>query len=386
MNEQKQHPTPDRSWLDVWHVNPSTNTDYLFIDGLRGIAVLLVVVGCHLIYINPLSGAISHFISGICSAGGCGVPIFFGISGFVISLPFWRRKLQGDGIVIPQGYASRRFWKIYPPLVIAIILFTPIYIILSGDWNYLRTALLWVVGIPAVMPISGALNPVMWSLVVEIQFYIILPLIFLSFQKLSYKQSLWMISGIFLLIPNLCRWFFFNGHGPSFHPLIDSHFPSGLDSFAFGILLAGLESRKWVPRSFEVLANLGFPMLLVTMIGSAFCTINACGPIPLEILRWMVMISAAFLLSYVANQNAPIARWLCVPLLRWFGLISYELYLFHQPIILWGRNLLGPCNGSVLRYMTMLSVLFLISVLLAAIVYRYISLPILRFCRTRNLH
>jgi peptidoglycan/LPS O-acetylase OafA/YrhL len=43
------------SWLDAWHVNPSANRDYDFIDGLRGIAILMVVC-CHGIYVNPNAG------------------------------------------------------------------------------------------------------------------------------------------------------------------------------------------------------------------------------------------------------------------------------------------------------------------------------------------
>ena len=150
-------------WLDAWHVNPSSNTNYSLIDGLRGIAILLVMA-CHLFYINPKSGPILHFISGVLQKGTCGVPLFFCISGFLISLPFWGRKVCGNEQAVPSGYGWRRFWKIYPPLVATILVFTPIYIFRSGDWSYVWPAVQWITGLSFFLPVTAKLDGVMWSL------------------------------------------------------------------------------------------------------------------------------------------------------------------------------------------------------------------------------
>ena len=100
---------------------------------------------------------------------------------------------------------------------------------------------------------------------------------------------------------------------------------------------------------------------------------------------WMFLVGAACLLCYAADPQNPRSRSLCAPGLRWFGIISYEWYLFHQPMILWSRDLLGPANGSVLRYLAILGVPLVASLLLAALVYRYFSLPILKYGRSKNL-
>src|ERR1044071_8892959 len=213
------------AWLDRWHVNPSVQKEYDVIDGLRGIAILLVV-GCHLVYINPSSGPLTHFIGGVFAAGSCGVIVFFALSGFLISWPFWKRKIAGNQVAVPPGYAKRRFWKIYPPLVLSVILLTPIYVLRSQDWSLIQVALQWLVGLPLVKPVNGALNPVMWSLVVEVHFYLLLPLLFVMLKKVSARTPLWILFLAFLAIPTAWRWINASrGIFFSLHPEINVHFP-----------------------------------------------------------------------------------------------------------------------------------------------------------------
>ena len=50
------------SWLNAWHVNPSLNRDYDFIDGLRGIAILMVLC-CHILYVNRRSGPVMELLT-----------------------------------------------------------------------------------------------------------------------------------------------------------------------------------------------------------------------------------------------------------------------------------------------------------------------------------
>jgi peptidoglycan/LPS O-acetylase OafA/YrhL len=165
--------------------------------------------------------------------------------------------------------------------------------------------------------------------------------------------------------------------------MINTHFPAGLDAFALGILLAGMECMKIIPKYFSKLGVLGFVLILVVIIFKGFGTIHLYPQFVDEIERWVVMFGAAFLLCFVANPNGMIARMLCSYKLRWFGLISYELYLLHQPIFLWARNYFGPCQGSLLKYIMLLLCSFIFSVLLSACVYKYFSLPIL--IKTRKI-
>jgi peptidoglycan/LPS O-acetylase OafA/YrhL len=373
-------------WLDAWHVNPSLSKDYDAIDGLRGMAILMVVA-CHLIYVNPAAGPATQFLGGVFGAGTWGVTVFFTLSGFLIAHPFWKRKIQGAPQIVPPGYGYRRFWKIYPPLALSIVLLTAIHLLRSNDTSYLAIAGQWLVGWPLVHSVSGRLNPVMWSLIVEVHFYILLPLLLLCLKRFSTKHSILMVFVMLLVIPACFRWWNFS-HGVEFrlHPFIEVHFPALLDAFAFGVLLAGLENLQVIKKSWARLGDIGFVLLFVSLVIHSWLTLHPIvnQKIQLESLSWGVKLASALMLCYVADPDHPRSLMFSRPWLRWCGLISYEWYLFHQPIFVWARESFGPAQGNVAKFGLIVGGSFIVGLLIAAMVYRYFSLPILRYGRSRR--
>ncbi|HTS16521.1 MAG TPA: acyltransferase [Verrucomicrobiae bacterium] len=380
--------SPKANWLDAWHVNPSANKDYDLLDGLRGVAILLVVA-CHLLYVNPLFNPVVVFIGNVFSAGFWGVRVFFTLSGLLISWPFWKRKVKGATRLTPPGYGWRRFWKIYPPLALSVLVLTPIYMIRTHDASFPGIALRWLVGLPLVIPVSGKLNPVMWSLVVEAQFYIVLPLLFLCLKRVPARACVWTISLVFLVVPTGWRWFWLTkGISMTLYPELNVHFPSALDAFSFGILLGGLESLGMLRKSWAKLGDLGFVLLIVSLLATAWFKIHPilAAPLQEEVLGWPVKVASGLLLCYIADPQHPRSRMLSQPWLRWCGLISYEWYLFHQPIFTWTYDLCGPSHGNILRYLAIQTISLPLGLIVAVLVYRCFSLPILRYGRGRNTH
>jgi peptidoglycan/LPS O-acetylase OafA/YrhL len=379
MPDPAEHPHTHH-WIDAWHVNPSVNRDYDFIDGLRGIAILMVVFGHH-IYVNPESGPVIQFIGALSEACTHGITLFFALSGFLISWPFWKRKFARQAQVVPPGYAGRRFWKIYPPLALSILIFTPLYILLNNDWSYLPLAAKWLVGLPFLVPVSGKFNPVMWTLVVEVQFYMVLPILFILLKKTSPKFCLLIITLLFLLVPTLMR--AVTEFGAAYYPNIDPHFPSLLDVFCLGIWVAGLENMGVLKKGCARLGLIGCILWPLALLTNAWLhthpqtNIFGLG----ETEWWMEKIASGCLLCYVANPQLLVARLLCAPWLRWCGIISYEWYLFHQPISLWTRKFFGPAGGVSYKYAAIVGGSFLFSLILAALIYRFFSLPILKYGR-----
>jgi peptidoglycan/LPS O-acetylase OafA/YrhL len=369
-------------WLESWHVTPSGSQIHGFLDGIRGIAILLVLA-CHLLYVNPNASYHLLFIFGIFGAGTFGVTIFFALSGFLISLPFWKAKTKGTKTEI-RRYMMRRFWKIAPPLALSLLILTPIYIHFHGDAKtYLLTALQWLCGYSFLFPVSGKLNPVMWSLIVEVHFYIILPFLFLILKKASYRTTLLVLCLGFLLVPILTRQIYaYWGTGFSLHPLVRVAFPSKLDAFSVGILIAGLHARNALPAILSRLAPFGFLGIATALAWTSHIGLTPGTPKVLtEINNLIILASSGLLLAFIGNPSAA-GRWfLDNKLLRWFGMISYEWYLFHQAAFFFTWALLGDAGGDPKIYAARILIPALGSLIAAALVFRYFSLPILRATR-----
>ena len=365
------------TWLNPWHVDPAVNRNYDFIDGLRGIAILMVIA-CHHFYVNPAAGPAVQFAGNLFGACGRGVVLFFALSGFLIAWPFWKRKVGQSPQVIPPGYARRRFWKIYPPLALSVIIFTIWKLLETGDGSFVGTAGRWLSGLAFLLPVDGRLNPVMWSLAVEVQFYLFLPLFFLVCRWLRPVACLWLTGVFFLLIPVVARiWLH---EGPTFHPNIDTHFPAGLDAFFLGVFMAGLHNLNLIKKGWANLGCLGLVLWPLALVGSAGLTLHG-GQQSFwqdQAVDFIEKIASGLLLLLVADPDHPVIRWLCQPGLRWCGIISYEWYLFHQPIFYWFRFHLGPAGGDVLVYAEIMVGSLVTGLVLAALVYRFFSLPILK--------
>lgn len=374
--------TAKKHWLNAWHVSPSANRDYDFIDGLRGIAILMVIVAHHFYY-NPESHALVRYIGGVISSGGYGVTLFFRLSGFLISWPFWKRKVTASETIVPRGYFQRRFWKIYPPLAISILVLTPLFIFAhANDLSYIPAALRWLTGLAFFLPVDGRLNPVMWTLAVEVQFYVALPLVFLALKRVSTKSCFVAMTALFLVVPVAFR--IATKQFPTFHPNIDTHFPSALDSFYLGILVAGLDNLGLIKKSWAWWGVAGTLLWPLTLLISAWINMHPKTFIATELEYDSLKVSSACLLLFIAQPQHPIARLLCAPWLRWCGIISYEWYLLHQPLLMFVRFHFEPAGGSLYKYALITGIPLLIMLLFSAAVYWYFSLPILRYGRGKN--
>jgi len=364
---------------------PGRTGRFAELDGLRGIAILLVVLG-HSFYINPNRGAITRFIGGVMDGGAWGVTLFFALSGFLIALPFWRQKLEGRNEAVPSRYGWTRFWKIYPPFALSILVLAPIYVARTGHGSYLTVAAQWLAGWPLVHPVNGQFNPVLWTLIIEVHFYLLMPLLFVALKKVSYRSSLWIVFLVVGLGPLACRWWYLGqGRFLRLEPEISVLFPSQLDSFAGGVLLAGIHAAGRVKKSWARLGTGGCLLFLLAVLVRGGIWVR---PLPdahylWEVLGCLAKIASGLMLCCVCDPDCLPSRLLAAPWLRWFGLISYEWYLIHQPLTLWARELGGPAGGQWTKYLFIIGGSGLLGLVLAALFYRYFSLPILRWARAR---
>src|SRR5476651_1220016 len=189
-----------------WTVKTSAVKHLDVLDGLRGVAILMVV-SFHTFYTNPDHGSIARGIAYLLGQGRIGVPIFFVLSGFLISYPFFQNKEKDGRSWYPSGYASRRIGKIIPPFYLSIALLMLFYWARFHDAAYFGSGLKWAVGLGNFIGISPEFNTPYWSLIVEAQFYIVLPLLFWMTRRLHTRQTTVILFLALIFVPFIVRQF-----------------------------------------------------------------------------------------------------------------------------------------------------------------------------------
>ena len=388
--------------LKSWEISASTGSHFDVLDGLRGVAILLVVAG-HIFYTNPAQGEVSRFVGYIFIAGWMGVPVFFVLSGFLISLPFLQKRELNLHFCYPRGYARRRLGKIIPPFYLSIVVFLILYWWQFHDPTYLESAWKWATGLANFVPIPVPFNLSYWSLLVEAHFYIVLPLLFWLTRGRTVRTTTLFIFLVLFIAPLLVRHFTWpsglSTMTASADPLAKhlglalTRFPCQLDYFAWGVLFAGLyvgmqsSGGRLQVQALSVLGYVGAGLLVISLIlwgmwTQEFDIREHPTRWSVEVAHFLPALASLLLLFFIFDPQSLGARFLGSAPLRFAGLVSFEWFLFHGPIVrLFMDHGSRHTNGNILAYAWKTMVPFALTFGLAVLVYRYFSLPILNWVR-----
>lgn len=340
------------------------------IDGLRFAAIFWVVAWMHLpamLNEHLFSGQLWHnsYISAVVLEGGQGVPLFFMISGFILSLPFIREKLKQQQPVSLKQYYLRRLTRLEPPYLAALLIgFVSILIVkhyrFSDMAPHLGASAVYMHNVmyKSASPVLG----VAWSLEVEIQFYILAP--FLCFIFLVKNAA--VRRGILLAAIAAFAWYAWKSLW--WQPVI---LPGFLCYFLGGMLLADLYSNRH--RSMFP-AGLGFITGLLIFAGLPF-VISLQSPM-LYILKLLLL----FLAFYLVLFNRRLTVLFSSQLITIIGGMCYSIYLLHTLVfsgVLQGLQALPLMKGplAVLIYTV---ILLLAALVCSAIFYKFIEQPCMR--------
>ena len=169
------------------------------IDGLRFVAIGLVLA-YHVfgqIQLKDVSaytaGGLPPWVETAFAQGHIGVPLFFVISGFILARPFARQYLQGGREVLLKSYFARRLTRLEPPYVLVMTGLLVVYVFVLGALPLAEASRSYVASVlyghnvaygREVLP---RLNAVAWSLEVEVQFYVLMPLLALVYRLGSFR-------------------------------------------------------------------------------------------------------------------------------------------------------------------------------------------------------
>ncbi len=315
---------------------PATHAPRLdVLDGLRGVAILLVL-WYHVWEISWLPAPLQQ-LEFLPETGFIGVALFFFLSGTVITLPFARAALAGTPPPSWRHFYLRRFWKIVPSYLLSIAVAYAIgYAALQGGAGAVPDLLTHLLFIHTWFPQSaGAINGVLWTLAVEVEFYAIFPLLWWCFRRARFATTAALIalSLLWRLHAVACC-----SHAGIVY--LDQDLPAFLSCFAFGMLAASLfleaharwsETRRYLVGSGAfVVGTIGCIALLQSLYASRF--VNQWVAVWAASHRDLLALTFALIALGALLAPHPLQRLLANRPFAFFGAISYALYLYHQMI------------------------------------------------------
>ena len=337
------------------------------IDGLRGVAVLLVVA--------------FHAAPAWFPGGFIGVDIFFVISGYLIT-KIILEQIKAQRFSLTQFY-SRRIRRILPALilVVAITYVAGAFLLLRDEFQHLSHHTLAAAGFASNFLLwtesgyfdsAAEIKPLLhlWSLSIEEQFYILWPALILVAAKLRLRIEL--LTGA-LIIGSL-SWGIF---AISRDPVAAFYSPqTRVWELLIGALLATLALNQAAQKTSGIESKMhgqlpNYSALLgLSLIVASTIWLNSKSAFP-GALALAPVLGAALLIS---NTTAP--SWvnralLAARILVWFGKISFPLYLWHWPLLSYARILENQTPSLPIRIG-----LVCVSILLAWATYKWIETPI----------
>jgi peptidoglycan/LPS O-acetylase OafA/YrhL len=344
------------------------------LESLRAFAALAVLTG-HVwggVHGYSVDGVYATFERRLLLNGGLGVFLFFALSGYLLFWPFVRHHFADHQPIDLRAYARNRALRIVPLYLVAVV----VLMVLGG---HASDGTLWwrhLLGVQAMWSDSvDAINGPLWSVVVEMQFYVLLPLLALLLAVLSRRNK--ALAAVLLLaaggLSAVARWKLATHADDPGSPWL-YQFPTTFQFFAGGMLLALL--RLWMEERETPAPRGPLGSAAVWAALSVGCWLLATWHLDQDF--WMA--PAGFLL--VGALMLPLRRGAWVRVFDWrplalIGVASYSLYVWHLPLgdwLDWGGDTLEP-------FVVALVVIAGLSVLVALASYRLIEEPVLRLRR-----
>jgi len=366
------------------------STSYLGgMDGLRALAAL-GVFGVHLNQILDVDLYWGPFDLGLLLINGeVGVALFFVLSGFLLSRPFVAYRTGNGPRPSLRHYAWHRLVRIVPAYYLCLLLL----VLINGSWRVpegqvdLLLHLLFLFNLAEFSTLS--INPVFWTLAVEMQFYLVLPLLFLLRGRLWWKLLL-IGAAAYVLHVVLNSWLdwqirwpwsdwqlWLRPHGAMLTHSLFAHLPH----FLIGMLLALYQQQRGGPIA-KSWANLGFLILMIAF--PLILASDAADMLSAPYGRYFLpVVPLMFALLVFFTLHSPFALALLeLRPVRYLGRVSYGLYLFHLPAMWWlDRQMLSRQLDAPDHPWVFLALAFLLSVLVAAASYQWLERPLMRRLR-----
>lgn len=351
---------------------------FQFLDTIRGIAIL-AVFGYHCVRAAygydqlPWNGWVRDFAvppSFLAllplTFGWAGVAIFFVVSGFCIHLSFIKGPPDW------RAFFVRRFFRIYPPYVVAVLVFafllptSRLSFDNSFSWTQLVSHLLLLHNFNNKT--AFGINPSLWSIATEVQLYLIYPLLIALVSRIGWKRALTLLGALEILIRGGCG-LYIAAAGITAPYWV--HFSPLTCWFSWSVGAAIAEA--WVQQKPLPFRSAPPVLWILLLLGADFIK-------PLQPYSFLLfaVLTATIISGLLRHDIEPQREGLLLAHLRLLGMWSYSFYLLHQPIIVAASMMLhslpvGPIPPFAL--FLLLAGTYPLILSLSASFYRYFELP-----------
>jgi peptidoglycan/LPS O-acetylase OafA/YrhL len=329
------------------------------VDGLRAVAIVSVILYHYGFW--PFTG------------GFVGVDVFFVISGFLIT-GLIHREMR-DGRFSIRHFYERRIRRIFPALfaMLAVATIAAAIILFPTDFERYADSLFATAFFSSnfefwrevgYFDVGAEWKPLLhlWSIAVEEQFYLVFPALLLLIGTRLRRRMLIVTGGLFALSLAFSIWAVAHAPSTAFY-LLPSRF--------WELMLGALLALAHLPQPSSRLARESIGLAGLAMIATAVFGYTRAQPFPGP-YALLPCIGAA--LSIYAGETQTLThKLLSMKPVVFVGLISYSLYLWHWPLLVFTQIAL---NRVLLPWES--CALVALSVLLAALSWRFVEQPFRR--------
>jgi peptidoglycan/LPS O-acetylase OafA/YrhL len=326
------------------------------LDGLRALAAIAVV-------------AFHCRMPGF-TGGFYGVDVFFVLSGYLITGLLLAEIGSSETIALGAFYA-RRLVRLLPAFALMLAGFAiaaPFAFPGLPLWPEIVLPGLYVSNIARAVSALPAVNSHSWSLAMEMQFYLLWPLLLLALRRLPRQRLLLVLAGLYVAA-TLWRWI----------ACLDADWSRVFfapDTRLSGLIMGGIAAalpRHTTPAVPPPALPAALLVLLLLIATARYGAIES-----LLLGTTIVELASAVLILGLgaATASGAIARFLSAPAMVRLGLWSYGIYLWHYPIARVTRDLYEPWQA--------LAVTLLLSIPLAALSFHLVERPVSRYVAGRR--